>query len=73
MSRIHHDGRTLCRSLLPLAWIVWVSYSTWALCTELNTHLAQESERLKEDLGEGGAGTGLVADLCQHDAPADKW
>lgn len=36
------------------------------------THLAQESEKLKEDLGKGGAGTGLVADLCQRDDPADE-
>lgn len=35
-------------------------------------HLAQESEKLKEDLGEGGASTGLVADLCQRDDPADE-
>lgn len=36
-----------------------------SLVTELIVHMAQESEKLKEDLGKGGAGTGLVADLCQ--------
>lgn len=41
--------------------------------TAAHTHLAQELEKLEEDLGESGAGTGLVADLCEQDESADKW
>lgn len=44
--------------------------------TELNTHLAQELEKLKEDPRESGAAAGLAAGLTaahtQRGEPADK-
>lgn len=44
--------------------------------TELNMHLVQELEKLKEDPGEGGAAAGLAAGLTvapyQRGEPADK-
>lgn len=44
--------------------------------TELNMHLAQELEKLKEAPGEGGAAAGLAigltAALNQRGEPADK-
>lgn len=44
--------------------------------TELNMHLVQELEKLKEDPGEGGAAAGLAAGLTvapyQRGEPADN-
>lgn len=36
------------------------------------TELARESEKLKEDAGEGGGVAGLTAAPHHHDEPADK-
>lgn len=51
----------LCHFLLPLTLMVWVSEEVWTFLHRIkHTHLAQDSEKLKEDPEAGG----VVADLA---------
>lgn len=42
------------------------------MITEINMHLAQESENLKENPGEGGAAAGPAAAPSQRGEPTNK-
>lgn len=44
--------------MLPLSWVMWISFRSQLLHRTKQTHLAQATEKLKKDPGEHGAVTG---------------